>query len=355
MVYQDDAITTQFMGMWRSKGNPKELVLAIVDITDDGGDTLKTNYEYRTESGFNSLRRSSRTIDGVYQSSTYNGWKGLGAVKTATEDGYTDYTFFATFSRGDGTGEEIFKFRIQMGGVNASPQTVHISFSANLGHIMNSSIMEAVIIKQSQSEYFMMLPALIQVKDVPSGQVYVDKYFYDPDNVLFSGELTFFCDSNNFIETVEREPSYKGIEGWTKLSKVVDARRKDFVMQKFPSMDNMEDIGFEAYNHFEEFFQDVVPPTIPVYYQNMIDIELDEDESTNNATYNGAENDLIRLKLKRFNSKIDIDSDEGEILAVFGVLGSSAIDPDNLEYSYSKDGLETLEVFLDGDTFKILI
>ena len=64
---------------------------------------------------------------------------------------------------------------------------------------------------------------------------------------------------------------------------------------------------------------------------------------------------MIKLSLKGFRSKIDINSDYGEVTTVFGVLGSSAIDPENLEFSYSKGGLETLELFLDGDTFRILI
>ena len=126
-VYMDDSSSTDVLGMWTELGNLRELVLAISILDEDSsGSIIKTNYEYKTESGLSSLKSSSNSINEMWTSS-YNGWKALGMVKTYGDYSEIKYTFFGLFSKQDETDEAIFKFEIRMGGLSNDPDIVYVT------------------------------------------------------------------------------------------------------------------------------------------------------------------------------------------------------------------------------------
>ena len=63
---------------------------------------------------------------------------------------------------------------------------------------------------------------------------------------------------------------------------------------------------------------------------------------------------MIKVELKEFREKIDLDSNKSEIETVFGQLSNDVVDLDSLEFTVDNGGLETLDIILEDRVFKMI-
>ena len=189
---------TYFMGMWRENGASENLILALSMIETRDQSLDQEDYEYNTSSCISSLSTQSDIILDVVQSTANVGWKALGMVRTT--DGTIDtYSYFATFCKTDGSGQYLYKFRFETGGAN--PFNVYVSVSQNLGAIYNNSLLKALIVEQSETEYFFLLPILKDVDFIPTGKVYTNKFFVDEDQSFLGTEMEYVSENSDYTST----------------------------------------------------------------------------------------------------------------------------------------------------------
>ena len=112
-------------------------------------------------------------------------------VKTFGDYDQKKYTFFGLFSKQDKTDEAIFKFEIRIGGLNYDPNIVYVTPSQRLGCVQNWQLVEAQIIRQSDTEFLLFAPFLIEIDEIPRGQVFTDKYFVKGGKRFWQDELQF--------------------------------------------------------------------------------------------------------------------------------------------------------------------